>query len=998
MTLHSITAGEFTTLRKSGHSSQLYLAFLVPASVYTARLAALPSSNDMVASITYTSGVGTLANVKVGMTLYVGSTAGAFDLGMAYIRKDPISGTFYISEQSKIIWTANCYLTVVRDFDLWAKHIHMSGTTIQMDYDIAYSDQHTSFNPVPVLGVHRVAKLTGVTVVVQLGPDTGEASWVYGSTISTYLWSVPTAVSVSNTAIAKPTATFNSVGWHACYCTVTAANGKSKTGVRWVYIWNDANLPTTVFQLKGWSEDYESGGVGCRVVLSDQANLTEIRERSLCILFSADRYGPYDASTETSVGQVTGCEHIRFIGRVGDEGIEYDYDQGTVTLELYNNRYWFNKIETFPTGVEIAKNTPSKWTDMPALTVDRGIWHLLEWRSTATAIMDITLSGDTRYSPEVSSGSGNLWAQMYSFAFSQIMARVQVDAFNRMFVSIDPQIVPASSRTTIVEVATLTKVDFLSGVSIDKQIVPETSMIDVSGVGIDAFGAGSAFFALSPGHVYDQYGSSEVIDKLLVASQAGLNQLAGLIFGWRINKYKEINITLAGNNNMISCFPRQYIVFTVESSDSPREEAISMRWIPRSRSVDYDNETGAWEYKLSIEAETFEQNSVAYVPPSGDDISIPPLPPLPPLPDFTPITPDDTGTGGPAVVLLIDDNYGIIRTDNFNDVSPTWQFWNTGIDSGDLPYILGAGSDGGKESQVFTTPSGGVYIAVYEHQYTRWYDRLYYAPAIGGTFTKVIDQTWLNAICGPGDRNGKIFAVGYNPLKSNEVAMIIGDDYTKRFMLGSVGTYVQKSTFGANTNFSGNITFGGNQWAFDLRYAADAYWVRFSASGSYVGVSTPGLGQGAYNHVRQGTSATTFVVHGGVFPTANKGLWYSNDNGATFAQITPGPINGLFGNLAVSSDGANMMSGYDYFGARRGRSTDGGYTWDGSFFTYGNWFCYAYAGGLGSSSKWILGRAYVRYSDDAGANWVAKEGNLAFILPIGMNIGRILVPSMLFPS
>ena len=232
----AVTAGEKTYLRAGQQWSKLYLAFLTPATVYTARLSALPASNDMVAEISYNTGSGTLANVKVGMTLYVGSSAGAYDLGMVRIRKTPGATTFYISEQSRVIWTANAYLTVVEDYDLWAKHIHMDDETPLMDYDIAYSDQHSVFNPVPVLGVHRVARLDGYTVDVTLGPDTGEASWVFGSTISTYLWSVPSAASLSSTSAIRPVATFDEVGWHACYCTVTAANGRSKQGVRWVYI------------------------------------------------------------------------------------------------------------------------------------------------------------------------------------------------------------------------------------------------------------------------------------------------------------------------------------------------------------------------------------------------------------------------------------------------------------------------------------------------------------------------------------------------------------------------------------------------------------------------------------------------------------------------------------------------------------------------------------------------------------------------------------------
>ena len=94
------TAGELIKLRSDNQSSRLYLTFLSPATVYTARLSAVPASTDSVTGITYTSGSGTLANVLADMTLLVGSSAGGYDIGMARIRKDgtTTAGTFYIAD------------------------------------------------------------------------------------------------------------------------------------------------------------------------------------------------------------------------------------------------------------------------------------------------------------------------------------------------------------------------------------------------------------------------------------------------------------------------------------------------------------------------------------------------------------------------------------------------------------------------------------------------------------------------------------------------------------------------------------------------------------------------------------------------------------------------------------------------------------------------------------------------------------------------------------
>src|SRR5690349_2998408 len=152
----ALTSDELTLLRADGPWSKLYLAVLVPNTIYTARLASLPSSNDKVHTISFNTGSGTLGNVVAGMMLYVGTSAGAHDLGTCRIRKAPIAGTFYIGLTSNIVWQSNCYLTVVDDFDLWAKHAVIDAGALKMDVDVAYSNQHASFNPVPVLGSHAV--------------------------------------------------------------------------------------------------------------------------------------------------------------------------------------------------------------------------------------------------------------------------------------------------------------------------------------------------------------------------------------------------------------------------------------------------------------------------------------------------------------------------------------------------------------------------------------------------------------------------------------------------------------------------------------------------------------------------------------------------------------------------------------------------------------------------------------------------------------------------
>src|SRR3990172_2355923 len=164
----ALTNPELTLLRSDGQFTKLYLAVFQPNTIYTALLSGVPSSNDRVYEISFDNGSGTLGDVKANMTCYVSSIGyGDYNLGMVRIRKAPIAGTFYIGLTSEIAWADNCFLTVVDDFDLWAKHATVASGVLSMDVEVGYSDQHSAFNPVPILGSHVVAWLDEATVDVE---------------------------------------------------------------------------------------------------------------------------------------------------------------------------------------------------------------------------------------------------------------------------------------------------------------------------------------------------------------------------------------------------------------------------------------------------------------------------------------------------------------------------------------------------------------------------------------------------------------------------------------------------------------------------------------------------------------------------------------------------------------------------------------------------------------------------------------------------------------
>jgi hypothetical protein len=758
----------------------------------------------------------------------------------------------------------------------------------------------------------------------------------------------------------------------------------------------DENMPSTVFQLAQCVGDYNTGGWMFDMEMQAEASLSEIRDRALVVLFAEDWYG----TTKQAIGPIENRENIVCVGRIVGESIRWDRETGRVHFTVQGAHHWMGKTKAFPVEMYFATDTPDSWSLMPELTVDRTLFHILYWHSTVIETMDFYPTEDTRLAPDGKTLASNLWGQLQDIAISRIMAAPGVDRFGRLFTQIDPQMVPEADRNWAT-VMTITDGDFIEGIDFQRVVVNDVSLITLTSQMTNASGGVSVLYSLAPGHVPRKYGEPEQADRLLAETQAQSNEMAGLLLGWRTNEFPEIPIPMGMNNRMIDMWPHQFCVLEIATEDTPREVAFDGNLIPRRVSLYFDGDAGWMHSELNFEAETFEAPNTDGDIPDVEDASVPPFPNInfPPLPDLPPLFPGDSSATpeGPPVVLALDSALGILLSQNFNSDSPTWRFWNTGIASADIENIRSNvnPSSADQRSVFFVCPNGAVYVGIFEENFLRWMVKVYRAPFVGGTFVKVLDQATLDAMEGT---NSGIVGMGFNPTKSEEVALIIGSDIggtpaSKHFWLGSGTSWTQKTAFSFNTNFMGNLTFGANKWVWDANTAATEYWKRFNADGSTLEYTSTSFGQGGiYWHARAGTSA---VILKSKPPITGIGDFLrSEDNGDTWYEIDLGAYT--FGNnLAVSYDSMWMMGHWDIGVGDRGQSADGGFTWVGvPNLVPGGMYCWAYAGGVGSRSRWIAARGMVRYSADFGLSWVGREGNLPYIVPVNMKIIKLVVPGI----
>lgn len=1118
-----LTVDELAQTRLPGHWKKYYLGIAKYNTVYTARVNQTFTSNDMVTQITYDGGSGTLANVKLDMTMYVGSSAGAYDLGMCRIRKTPTSTIFYIGEISNIQWADNLYLTIVDDFQLSAKPLKIIDDVAYMDVDVAYSDQHATFDPVPIMGGHRVLvldesdpgeKITNgtfptntngwtagagvlLTVVsghlhinrngagvidhayqdittvigktyilsvnivafshqyqvradgvqlfdyaqgtgvkkysfvatstttriafratnnssatldvddvsvtqgtpIVLGPDANTAAYVLNSTIASKLWSVPAAAATLNNPTAtNPTLILNSSNAGTTvpvYCTFTATAGsKTAFGVRYVFVYDSTHRPVLDFTHQNKNVNYDIGGYGFDVEIRSGATVSDIRDHALCLLFSEDYI---DGDLVQRAEPFPSDQSIETTGYIGQYGITKNWERGSALFKVEGAHAWFKKMQGFPVGLELVVGAASVWTQMPALTVTRMIWHYLHWRTTATKVMDVFLPTDELYAKGFNSLQKFLWEQIVEIASPSIFAQPGVDIYGRFWLEIEPQMVPLADRTWPV-VMDIESRDWQGDLKWDVETEKEIGILAMAGTAFNISGDVSTFFSLSPGHIPHQYGGDQVVHSNvpLVLDQADLNSKCGLYMGWKNNPNKRFEINFRSNFKAIDLWPRQFFHITIAPADDPRGVGYDGNLIPREINYEDDRENG-YEYPIvGFEGESFEQPAITGDIPinTTDSFDFPSFPDLD-FSEFVLMPPLILPIPGGAIPLperwlAHDGRHGMLYTENFSDASPTWENVNwglTGFSEGEVTYLADV-------RNMLVTNTGRVFIHTESEVYS--------APSPKGTYVKILSTADLEAAFGTGS---VIKAMGYNHNTSESIMLIIWRNATNLSgtMIGDSGGFVKGEpgyTFDDDTGILitkriDQLHYGGGNWAYSFGCnfpgASQRHQIRrFSAAGVHSDTDPKNIssteGVEAEGHIfRLGTSGTLLMWERSDNYFA---ILEDNANGAITEYVPPVNFRSTHPSLAATLDGQTIMAHFaNGSNAAIRVSVDGGANWGSDLSMPVGFFGVGYIQCI-DANRWIVacsadgvGDPLVLYTEDQGASWIDKSGNIATLFP-----------------
>lgn len=605
-----LAGATLTAQRAQNRWKTYHLAVSHPNTVFTARINQTFDSLDGVNQLAYDGGTGTYGDVLPGMTCWVGSSAGAFDVGMVRVRKALTSTIAYIGRVADVAFADNLYLTFVDDFQLWGKDPRVTGDSTLMDEDVQF-DRFSSFAPIVKVGPPvLILELTGATV------SHTPAITIYsptGATAATYATTAPGASATSGLTTATPTITYNAAGeYYETYTVTDSALIPASTTVTRKVIVNPADAVISPPEISG---DIDSGGWSCRIEGYSGVSLTDLHDRALCVLWKKDYK---DTARDTAYGPYSGAENIRLIGWLDGQSLSINPDFGTASFTIQGPAFWLDKIQGAPMNLTAANpiTDPTSWNEMAAMTTDYALYRLVYWQTTLASITDVTFTGDDTLIHYATVNSGSIRQQIDGLANEKLLARLCFDRFGCGRVAIPQSLQDSVGKSALTVLWDCASADWVDQVSIpQRETVGSASMIELGGNSFDGT-TETQIYSRAPGNSPSHYGSPQApYSTLAVDSQAVMNRLSGDVYAAQNATYPTVDLELYWANDFID-FQSYIVRLSIATGDTPRGIVWSnKRLVPQAISYPYDPDTGAEGTVITFAEETTGVDGVFYFPP-----------------------------------------------------------------------------------------------------------------------------------------------------------------------------------------------------------------------------------------------------------------------------------------------------------------------------------------------------------------------------------------------
>ncbi len=673
-----INASGLTLLRTRPHRTKLHLSLYVPRVVFAAQVnnADAAIGNQTIVYDNVTSG--SYLNIVSGMTMYVGSSAGGHDKGRVRVRSAG-SGSVLVAENWHIDWADNLYITVVQYYEPWAvfPRITLDANnfpTFYKDQDITYTDQNDILDPIPMMGPHLAALRVGSNATLYFD---GSASYDLnsGGSIASWAWTFEGGSPASSSAATPGNVNWGAAGYYVVTLTVTNNLGRSYTARRHVSIYDQPGgtaPPVLNWGIERLDGDYGRGGWEGRFWMRQAAGLPQVVEGAQVVVFAEDWYG---ATKQSIGGNYPNRENVVFVGYVRDGSLQVDPETSLVSFAVSGLAERLDMMEGFSVSLE-SKVGATFWYEMKNMTVDRALQHYIRWHTTVYSVADVRKNGDTLPVQFADFPKESIRGALESFLGSTLFGHVVCDRQGQLWMEKKLDMVPLAIRAPGTAM-TLARQDWREALEISQRREKPYSYVETCGIYYEGPGTGvfRALISIAPGNAPGYEGKTQIINGLVLESQAATNQLVGDVLYNLNNEFPEVRIPTAGNYRCFDIAPQERLKVTLSSA----ENFLGLSWIakntvPRGISFQYDRREQQLLVEVRAEVET---DGVPGIP--GPYPQEPPD--TAPLPGPPPGDPDVPGGRVPAAMdqMFIATAAFLGGTKNFTASAPNWRNKGLGI-------------------------------------------------------------------------------------------------------------------------------------------------------------------------------------------------------------------------------------------------------------------------------------------------------------------------------
>jgi hypothetical protein len=672
------------TLRLYLHNPDTIFAALVDQASFT-----YPLSEVTFDGVT----TGAFGDISPGQLVLFGTSAGADDLGRQRVRADAESDTLYFGRSSQgtrdgeVSLADNAHITVLDLRMVWGKipFIDDDGVIFKDD-DIAYTDQTIEPPPVANAGPAVAATIDGddiITVDFDAGDSFATAD---GATISTYAWDVGDGtITVGTSASEEITATFPA-GFRYVSLTVTDDNSKTHTAYVPVFA-RDPEDDACISAFESISRRITLQGQQLNVRVRESIPANTYPDGTLVILFDGEPSSAADRSNVLFAGWHQNDD--------ADIGAERTATLKDTVLDCVDVAGKLDMLPWFPNVLQNAE-TPTKWTQMAGVNVDKYVHYVLQWHSTALDLADWTWSGtgDDYAQPWLGDYGESLFDQANQMC--QAMDpdyHLTCNRRGQLRMLVDPMLQDTGDRTATVQ-TTITE-SLWSDARYTHQRPPRTHWLRRGAIQrdtrippddpdpdnpFDLF----PMFSIAPGLTPGQ-GLGKQEDNIGIApNQTVLNSVAGHQYARMNAPQGHINITLAQGNDLdIEPADMTWVQFTITAGTAAQRGLTftTARGLVHELSIRYNHARTATTLTVSLvwERETSGTAAVVDVKPQAEEGSVPDPDPWPGyFEDQFPETENPLFYGSMKAYILWDGAH-VFRTWNIQEQPPTWELVDTGI-------------------------------------------------------------------------------------------------------------------------------------------------------------------------------------------------------------------------------------------------------------------------------------------------------------------------------